>query len=110
FRLLRDLRKDGDPLRLHFSKSEGEQQIVRLAALAVPQLAGAKQREQRCVTRKHVEVPVRSRDLHLVDLLVHQRAIGGHDLALKMRWQCHATYAAVRACALAITSSMDPTM
>jgi hypothetical protein len=54
------------------------------------------------------EVPIGTRNLHFVDRLVHEQTIGGDDLQLKIRRQGH--YALFRFCALAITSSIEPTM
>jgi len=70
-------------------KAKGHRQKVLLLPLAVPQFAGAEQRQQRRVAGQHAEVAVGSRDLDLVDALVHERPVGRHDLQLNMRRKCH---------------------
>ena len=55
-----------------------------LRALAVPELAGAEQRQQRRVPGEDAEVAVRARDLDLVDRLVHERTVGRDDLQLNL--------------------------
>ena len=59
-------------------------EVVLFLPLPVPQLADRQQRQQRRVARQHAEIPVGARDLHLVDRLVDERPIGGHDLQLDL--------------------------
>ena len=82
--LLGDLRQDRDAIGLHFGEPERDRQVVLLRALAVPQLAGAEQRQQRRVARQDAEVAVGARDLDLVDRLVDERPVGRDDLQLQM--------------------------
>ena len=64
------------------AKPKAIEQVVRLAALPVPQLARAKQRQQRRVPGQDAEIAVGAGNLDLVDRLVHERTVGGDDLQL----------------------------
>ena len=95
-------------------KAIGE--VVLLLALAIPELADLERRQQRRVTRAGRRNTLGPRDLHFVDLLVDQRAIGRHDLQLQMRRYgrdrhlCPVLYAALRCRDFSTTSSIVPAM
>ena len=45
--------------------------------------------EQRRVSRQHAEVALAARHLDFVHLLVHEQALGRHDLELYRGWESH---------------------
>jgi len=82
---LESSRKALDETRVNLGKAEREGEVVLLLPLAVPQLAGAEQGEQRRVPGQHAEVAVGAGNLDLVDPLVDERPIGRDDLQLDVR-------------------------
>jgi hypothetical protein len=82
--VLGDLRQNGHAIGLNFSEPKGNAEVMHVAALAVPQFPDVESRKQRRMSRQDSKVPFLSGNLDLIDLLVDEHAIGGHDLELEV--------------------------
>jgi hypothetical protein len=81
---LGDLRQDGHAVGPNFSEPKGNVKVVHFTSLPVPQFPNVEGRKQRRMPRQDSKVPFLSGNLDLIDLLVDEHAIGGHDLELEV--------------------------
>ena len=83
---LGDAREQADAVGQHLGEAESHRQVELLAALAVPHLSHAQAREQRRVAGQDPEVALGAGQLHLVDVLGDEGAVGGDDFERQMGW------------------------